>query len=58
MVQAQRRQERLEQAADRMVATERGTLAETGERLSAWLTTPPAAGKPDDGCCSRWKRIR
>src|ERR1035438_6734696 len=49
MVQAQRRQERLEQAADRMAATLRGTLAETGERLSAWLTTPPAAGKPDDG---------
>ena len=49
MVQAQRRQERLEQAADRMAATLRGTLAETGERLSAWLTTPPPAGKPDDG---------
>ena len=48
-VQAQRRQERLEQAADRMAATLRGTLAETGERLSAWLTTPPPAGKPDDG---------
>src|ERR1019366_8700877 len=49
MVQAQRRQERLEQAADRIAATLRGTLAETGERLSAWLTTPPPAGKPDDG---------
>ena len=49
MVQAQRRQERLEQAADRMAATLRGTLAETGERLSAWLTTPPPAGKPEDG---------
>ena len=49
MVQAQRRQERLEQAADRMAATLRGMLAETGERLSAWLTTPPAAGKPDEG---------
>ncbi len=49
MVQAQRRQERLEQAADRIAATLRGTLAETGERLSAWLATPPVAGKPDDG---------
>ncbi len=49
MVQAQRRQERLEQAADRIAATLRGTLAETGERLSAWLTTPPPPGKPDDG---------
>ena len=49
MVQAQRRQERLEQAADRIAATLRGTLAETGERLSAWLTTPPPAGKPEDG---------
>jgi signal transduction histidine kinase len=49
MVQAQRRQERLEQAADRIAATLRGTLAETGERLSAWITTPPPAGKPEDG---------
>jgi signal transduction histidine kinase len=49
MVQAQRRQERLEQAADRMAAALRGTVAETGERLSAWLTTPPPEGKPDDG---------
>jgi signal transduction histidine kinase len=49
MVQAQRRQERLEQAADRIAATLRGTLAETGERLSAWLAVPPAAGKPEEG---------
>ena len=49
MVQAQRRQERLEQAADRIAATLRGTLAETGERLSAWITARPPAGKPDDG---------
>jgi signal transduction histidine kinase len=48
MVQAQQRQERLEQAADRIAATLRGTLAETGERLSAWLAAPPAAG-PKDG---------
>ena len=49
MVQAQRRQERLEQAADRIAATLRGTLAETGERLSAWITARPPAEKPDDG---------
>src|ERR1017187_8875673 len=49
MVQAQRRQERLEQAADRMAAALRGTVAETGERLSGWLTTPPPEGKPRDG---------
>lgn len=49
MVQAQQRQERLEQAADRIAATLRGTLAETGERLSAWLAAPPPAGKPEDG---------
>src|ERR1039457_3870201 len=53
MVQAQRRQERLEQAADRIAATLRGTVAETGERLSAWLTAPPPAGKPDDGVLLR-----
>src|ERR1039457_2062847 len=49
MVQAQRRQERLEQAADRMAATLRGALGENGEPLSAWLTTPPPAGQTDDG---------
>ena len=49
MVQAQRRQERLDQDADRLVATLRSTLAETGERLSAWLTAPPPEGKPEDG---------
>jgi signal transduction histidine kinase len=49
MVQAQQRQERLEQAADRIAATLRGTLAETGERLSAWLAAAPPAGKPEDG---------
>jgi signal transduction histidine kinase len=48
MVQAQQRQERLEQAADRIAATQRSTLAETGERLSGWLATPPPAG-PGDG---------
>src|SRR5436305_3376252 len=48
MVQAQQRQERLEQAADRIAATLRGALAETGERLSAWLAAPPTAG-PKNG---------
>jgi signal transduction histidine kinase len=49
MVQAQQRQDRLEQAADRIASTLRGTLAATGERLSAWLVTPPPAGAPEDG---------
>jgi len=49
MVEAQRAQERLEQAADRVSATLRGALAETGERLSAWLANPPAEGKPAEG---------
>jgi signal transduction histidine kinase len=48
-VQAQQRQDRLEQAADRIAATLRGTLAETGELLSAWLSVPPPPGKPEDG---------
>ena len=49
MVEAQREQDRREQAADRIVATLRGTLAEAGERVGAWLITAPPAGKPDDG---------
>jgi cytochrome c-type biogenesis protein CcmH/NrfG len=44
MVEAQRVQERLEQTADRLAATLRGTLAEGGERLGA-----SAASAPDDG---------
>ena len=44
MVEAQRVQERLEQTADRVAATLRGTLAETGERLGASVASPP-----DDG---------
>jgi hypothetical protein len=65
MVQVQRRQERLEQAADRMAATLRGTLAETGERLSAWLATPcgrvdvlswRCGGRAASGAPSWWKR--
>src|SRR3954452_24082399 len=49
MVQAQSRRERLEQAADRLAASLRGSLAETGERLSAWLASPPPPGKPEEG---------
>ncbi len=44
MVEAQRLQQKLEQSADRIAATLRGTLAETGERLGASSITPP-----DDG---------
>ena len=36
LVETQRSQERLEQAADRTSMALRGTLAETGERLSEW----------------------
>jgi len=49
MVEAQREQDRREQAADRIVATLRGTLAEAGERVGGWILTPPPRGKPDDG---------
>jgi signal transduction histidine kinase len=44
MVEAQRMQERLEQTADRIAATLRGTLAETGERLGAAIAVPPEEG--------------
>jgi signal transduction histidine kinase len=49
MVQTQQRQELLEQKADGIVATLRGSLAETGDRLSNWLTSPPPSGTPKDG---------
>lgn len=42
MIDAQRSQERLEQAADRIAATLRGALAETGERLGALASAPAA----------------
>jgi signal transduction histidine kinase len=50
MVEAQRVEERLEQAADRITATLRGVLAETGERVAAPKWDPPKwnAG-PDEG---------
>jgi signal transduction histidine kinase len=44
MVEAQRLQQRVEQSADRIAATLRGTLAETGERLGALSITPPEDG--------------
>jgi len=40
MVEAQRSQERLEQAADRITAIVRGALAESSERLGAGLVSP------------------
>jgi len=44
MVEAQRVQERLEQTADRIAATLRGSIAETGERLGASIAAPPEGG--------------
>lgn len=48
-VEAQRAQERLEQTADRIAATTREALAETGERLGAWAISAPADIKTDQG---------
>jgi signal transduction histidine kinase len=44
MVEAQRLAQKLEQSADRIAATLRGTLAETGERLGNSLIPPPEDG--------------
>ena len=49
VVDTQQAQDRVEQAADSIAATMRGTLAETGERLGAWVTAPPPDGKPEAG---------
>src|SRR5947209_291312 len=49
MVAAQREQDRREQAADSVAATLRVELAETGERVGGWLTSPPPNGKPEEG---------
>src|SRR5437016_10638223 len=49
MVESQRDMDRREQAADVIAATLRGALAETGERVGGWLTSPPPAGKPGQG---------
>lgn len=48
-VEAQRAQDDLEQAAGRIAATMRGSLAETADHLSTWLTSPPGGGEPKDG---------
>ena len=47
IVQSQRSEERLEQAAERIAATVRGALAESGERLGTWELTPPAVAPGD-----------
>src|SRR6185436_12647522 len=49
IVEARMAQDRLEQAADRIAATLRGAMAETGERLSGWAISPPAAVGAQDG---------
>ena len=49
VIEAQRAQDRLEQASDRIAAIARGALAETGERLGSWLIAPPADGRPEEG---------
>jgi signal transduction histidine kinase len=49
VVDAQRAQERLEQAADGITATAKGVLAETAERVGTWPASPPSDSKPDDG---------
>ena len=42
--EAQRLDQKMEQSADRIAATLRGTLAETGERLGNSLIPPPEDG--------------
>jgi signal transduction histidine kinase len=50
LLEVQRVQERLEQTADRLAATIRGTLAEAGERVSGWAAAPPAESEgPQQG---------
>jgi len=48
-VEAQRAQEDVEQESDRIAANLHVVLAEMGDRLGAWVTAPPANGKPKDG---------
>lgn len=48
-VEAQRAQERLEQSADQTVSALRGALAETGDRLSAWLANPTQTWRSKSG---------
>jgi hypothetical protein len=49
LVEAQHAREHLEQSADRIAATLRGSLAETGDRLGTWLAFPMPEVKPEDG---------
>jgi len=49
LVEAQRAREQLEQTADRIAATLRRTLAETGDRLAAWVAAPRSGTPPQDG---------
>jgi signal transduction histidine kinase len=49
LVEAQRAREQLEQTADRIAATLRRTLAETGDRLGAWVAAPRSGVPPQDG---------
>ena len=59
MVQAQRRQERLEQAADRIAATLRGSLAETGERSERLADGAAARGQTGRrGAAHRGTKLR
>jgi len=49
LVEAQRSREQLEQTADRIAGTLRRTLAETGDRLGAWVAAPGLGEPPQDG---------
>ena len=49
IVETQRSQDGLEQAADRIAATLRGALAETGERLGSWETGTLSGSLPQEG---------
>jgi signal transduction histidine kinase len=48
-VEAQRAQVDVDQAADRIVANLKSSLAVTGEELGSWAMAPPSDGKPKDG---------
>jgi signal transduction histidine kinase len=49
LVEAQHARDRLEQAADQTAAILKRTLAETGDRLGAWVATPSLEEPPEDG---------
>lgn len=48
-VDAQRAQDRLERDAGRIVTAAGSALSATGDRVGAWLVSPPTDGKPEDG---------